>query len=73
MFEGGEIAAVEEIPADDCRAAFPDLTFNQLLMEVRSLEDLRYAFADCWVGGDERRALLDALLPKGPSRIARLA
>lgn len=50
-------------------AAFPYLTFTQLLFGFRSVEDLEYAFPDCWV--DERRtaSLLNALFPKRPSDI----
>ena len=33
----------------------------------RSLAELRYAFADCWVANDEARTLLEALFPKRPS------
>ncbi len=49
--------------------AFPDLTFLQLLLGYRSLSELRYAFADCWVGKDEARALLETLFPKKPSYV----
>jgi hypothetical protein len=66
VFEQGRLKAAEpwqhEQDAED--AAFPDLTFLQLLMGYRSLEELRYAFKDCRYRNDEARALLRALFPK---------
>lgn len=50
-------------------AAFPDLTFLQLLFGYRSVEDLEYAFADCWVDDRRTAGLLNALFPKKPSDI----
>jgi hypothetical protein len=48
-------------------AAFPGLTFAQLLFGYRSPEDLQRAFPDCWIGGDEPYALLSVLFPVRPS------
>lgn len=70
QFEAGRLAAVEpwrpshEEPGI---AGFPGLTFLQLLFGYRTLDELRYAFADCWVDGDEATGLLNALFPKQPS------
>jgi hypothetical protein len=50
-------------------AAFPDLTFLQLLFGHRSVEDLDYAFADCWVNDLRTAGVLNALFPKRPSDI----
>lgn len=50
-------------------AAFPDLTFLQLLFGYRSLAELRQAFADCWSETDEARALLPILFPKKDSHV----
>jgi hypothetical protein len=50
-------------------AAFPDLTFLQLLFGYRSFDELRYAFVDCWADNEEAGALLQALFPKHPSDI----
>ena len=47
-------------------AAFPELTFLQLLFGYRSLAELRYAFVDCSANA-EATALLNALFPKQPS------
>jgi GNAT superfamily N-acetyltransferase len=69
-FEDGRLAAAEpwrSTPADGSSAEFPDLTFLQLLFGYRTLEELDYAFADCWAKNAEVRALLNVLFPKLPS------
>jgi hypothetical protein len=48
-------------------AAFPGLTFLQLLLGHRALAELEHAFPDCLVRTDEARALLTRLFPKLPS------
>lgn len=48
-------------------AAFPDLTFLQLLFGYRSLEELERAFADCRPGSGDARVLLNTLFPGRPS------
>ncbi len=50
-------------------AAFPDLTFLQLLFGFRSLEELQHAFPDCSVATDEAGALLPILFPRKDSRV----
>ena len=50
-------------------AGFPNLTFLQLLFGYRSLDELKYAFADCWTDGPNVQVLLDSLFPKMPSDI----
>jgi hypothetical protein len=50
-------------------AGLPDLTFLQLLFGYRSLDELKYAFADCWYATDEVYALLNTLFPKQNSDI----
>jgi GNAT superfamily N-acetyltransferase len=45
-------------------AAFPGRTFLQLVFGYHSLEELRHAFAECWVAGDEAREVLTGLFPK---------
>ena len=57
---------------DGGNAAFPDLTFLQLLLGYRTLEELDYAFADCWAGG-EAQVLLNVLFPKQPSDVWPIA
>jgi hypothetical protein len=70
-FESGRLAKVEGCiyPQDDWwdSACFPDLTFLQLLFGYRSLADLTYAFADCFVYNRRSAALVEALFPKRPS------
>ncbi len=36
----------------------------QLVFGYHSLEELRYAYAECWVAGDEVREVLTGLFPK---------
>lgn len=70
--ERGRLSAVEcwepmdEEPSD---AAFPDITFLQLLFGHRSLDELDYAFADCSPGNGEVRVLLETLFPRRPSNL----
>ncbi len=69
-FEQGRLMAVEPWVAtrdDGGSAGFPGLTFLQLLFGYRTLEEVQAAFADCWVDGDDARALLNALFPKQAS------
>ncbi len=80
-FEQGAFVAVEpwnpgwrgepwvEARPEGGDAAFPGLTFLQLLFGFRSLDELKYAFPDCWTGGDGPRALLEALFPKQASNV----
>ncbi|MDQ3931099.1 MAG: GNAT family N-acetyltransferase [Chloroflexota bacterium] len=71
-FEDGRLSRVETWRSErtgEGDAGFPDLTFLQLLFGFRSLEDLEYAFPDCWVRGDEVRALLNTIFPKRPSSV----
>ncbi|MCX6028764.1 MAG: GNAT family N-acetyltransferase [Chloroflexi bacterium] len=69
-FENGRLTTVEPWTAtrdDGGSVGFPGLTFLQLLFGHRTLEELQAAFADCWVDGDDARALLNALFPKQAS------
>jgi hypothetical protein len=72
VFEKGKLASAEpwqptiEKGGD---AAFPDLSFLQLLFGYRSLEELKHALADCWTSNDESRVLLGILFPKQASNI----
>jgi Acetyltransferase (GNAT) domain len=62
---GGWSPTVEE----SSDAAFPDLTFLQLLFGYRSLDELDRAFADCSPGKGDARVLLRALFPRRPSEL----
>ena len=48
---------------------FPGLTWLQLILGYRSLDQLQDAFPDCIVRGGEPRALLNTLFPRTPSDI----
>ena len=73
VIEAGSITGVESWKptpvAHSGDAAFPGLTFLQLLLGYRSIEDLQYAFADCRIDNDRARALLNILFPKQASNV----
>ncbi|MEW6360104.1 MAG: GNAT family N-acetyltransferase [Planctomycetota bacterium] len=58
---------------DRGHAAFPGLTFLQLLFGYRTLDELSAAFPDCWARGDGVRALLNILFPKQASSVWPIA
>jgi GNAT superfamily N-acetyltransferase len=70
-FEGGKLAAAEPWRqplwgkdwGGGAHAGFPPLTFTQLLLGYRSLDEMLAIYPDVWAN-DEGRALLDALFPK---------
>jgi hypothetical protein len=72
-FEKGRLSQVEAWrPAPlghSGNAAFPDLTFLQLLFGYRTLDELKHSFADCWTNTDDAQALLQALFPKRASDV----
>ena len=68
----GHLTTIENWSPPDAQsggAAFPGLTFLQLVVGYRTLAELRHAFADCMVNNDDARVLLDILFPKLPSRV----
>jgi hypothetical protein len=70
-FDRGKISAEHWKPerVEEGDAAFPDLTFTQLLFGYRSLEELLHAFPDLSARTDEARALLPVLFPKKDSNV----
>jgi hypothetical protein len=68
LLERGRCAVIEPwLPVasqDEGHAAFPGLTFLQLLFGYRTSLELRSAFADVWSASDETRGLLAALFPR---------
>lgn len=72
-FEQGRLVQVEdwrpEPQGHSGDAAFPELTFLQLLFGHRSLEELNYAFPDCGWNHDLAFGLLNAIFPKQCSDI----
>ena len=75
-FGEGRLVAVDPCPhhtppadAGAIGAAFPGLTFLQLLFGSRSLEELEHAYGDVRTRSEEARVLLGVLFAKQPSAI----
>jgi hypothetical protein len=70
-FDKGAVAVAGWTPerVEEGDAAFPDLTFLQLLFGYRALEELQYAFPDCSATTDAARVLLPILFPKKTSDV----
>ena len=76
IFEQGRLRGVgawRPEGTEDGSAGFPELTFLQLLFGYRSLDELEYAFADCWTKNNEAQVVLEALFPKQTSAVWGLA
>ena len=76
-FAQGKLIGVEPWQApiykdEDMVMGCPPLTFPQLLLGYRSLDELCAIFPDVWVK-DEQRLLINTLFPKQPSRVEPLA
>jgi hypothetical protein len=76
VFEQGKLTEAADWSAPETNerwdgAGFPPLVFLKLLFGYRSLEELRYAFPDCWAG-EEQALLLNALFPKQASWVLPL-
>jgi len=72
VFDTGRLTTAEAwLPRheDPGSAAFPGLTFLQLLFGYRMLDELQAAFTDCWVEDAAARVLIEALFPKQPSAV----
>jgi hypothetical protein len=73
VFEDGRMAQVQPWQptpqGHSGEAAFPGLTFLQLLFGYRSLDELKYAFPDCWTPSESSHTLLDSLFPKQISNV----
>jgi hypothetical protein len=61
-----------ENPGNPGDASFPDLTFPQLLLGLRSPQELGRTFPDCSPGKADTQTLLRALFPKRPSNLQPL-
>ncbi len=68
VIEGGRLATIEPwAPTPQGHsgdAAFPGLTFLQLVFGYRSFDDLNNAFPDCWYENDDAYGLLNTLFPR---------
>jgi hypothetical protein len=73
VFEHGKLTTADDATGDGASASFPDLTFLQLLLGRRSLEELMQAHPDCRSHSNEARLLLDILFPKCPPGVWHLA
>jgi len=75
-FESGRLTGLESyLPtsSQEGEAAFPDLTFLQLMFGYRSFDELQLSFADCWDRSEETRVLLNVLFPKQSSLVLPVA
>jgi len=76
VFDRGKLSKVTDWKATGENEAFnitgfPPLVFLKLLFGYRSLEELCYAFPDCWAN-EQDTLLLNALFPKQPSWLRML-
>ena len=65
-FEGGRVTKLTDWAPEDVEAgnaAFPELTFLQLLCGRCRTEELTSNFVDCWTNGTTPAVLLDCLFP----------
>lgn len=72
VLDKGRLATIESwLPCheDQGNAAFPNLSFLQLVFGYRSFEELEQSYADCTYKDDERRVLLNTLFPKKASSV----
>ncbi len=76
VLEQGRLAAAEPwkpSETEEGSAGFPDLSFLQLVFGFRSLKELRAAFPDCWVTGDDAPVVLAGLFPQQSSAVWPIA
>ena len=64
-----DILTLNPSQLDNATAAFPGLTFLQLLFGYRDMDELDHAFADCFPRDKESKLLLNSLFPKQPSDV----
>jgi hypothetical protein len=72
VLDKGRLVTIERwMPCheDQGNAAFPSLSFLQLVFGYRSFEELEQSYADCTYKDDERRVLLSTLFPKKASSV----
>ncbi|MDE0399218.1 MAG: GNAT family N-acetyltransferase [Candidatus Poribacteria bacterium] len=74
-FERGRVTQLTDWTPNDVEdgdAAFPDLTFLQLLCGRCRTEELTARFVDCWTNGSTPAVLLDCLFPAFTSEVWHL-
>jgi hypothetical protein len=72
VLKNGRLVTIEKwtpCHEDKGTAAFPDLSFLQLVFGYRSYEELEQSYADCSYKDDETRLLLGTLFPKKASAL----
>jgi hypothetical protein len=72
VLDKGQLVTIESwMPCHEDRgnAAFPDLSFLQLVFGYRSFEELEQSYADCTYDNDETRVLMNTLFPKKASSV----
>lgn len=72
VFEKGSINLIEPLEYSvyrDVDVNFPDLTFFHILFGRRSFDELRHAFADCYMMNNTAHVLMNALFPKRLSAV----
>jgi hypothetical protein len=70
--EKGKLVSIESwMPSheDQGHAAFPDLSFTQLVFGYRTFDQLEQSYADCSCRDDGQRVLLTTLFPKKASAV----
>ena len=82
VFEKGRLVKVDDwqsTPDNLDTAAFPGLSFLQLVFGRRNMEELRHAFPDCYVAEDytpgtgDFSPVLEALFPRQNSNVFAIA
>jgi hypothetical protein len=75
-FERGRLTSIETWKPrahEEGDAAFPDLTFLQMLFGYRSFDELHRSFADCFWDNNTARVVMNALFPKKLSDVFPVA
>lgn len=70
-FKRGKIKEIRELAfneLDPIHGAFPGLTFLHMVFGHRTLQEIRYMFADAWITGS-KAGLLQALFPRQTSYV----
>jgi hypothetical protein len=76
VIEKGRLRTIEPwmpTPKEEGDAAFPDLTFLQIVFGYRSFDELQRAFADCWCDHEDVQVLINILFPKKLSDVFPVA
>lgn len=67
VFKRGRLKLIEAwkpTPGANESAAFPDLTFLQILFGYRSIDELRFSFKDCYMMNNNINVIIRSLFPK---------